>query len=160
VDFTTAELCDAFAPVIRLVDPIFRDFGGVSRFAGEIETLRVFEDNALVRQVLETAGSGRVLVVDGGGSLRTALVGGRLATLAQSSGWAGLLVNGCVRDRAELRGISLGVRALNTSPLGSGKGGSGELGGKVSFAGVTFSPGQFLYADEDGILVAEKRLTS
>ncbi len=140
------------------MDPVFRDFGGASRFAGEIETARVFEDNGLVRQVLETAGDGRVLVVDGGGSLRTALVGGRLAGLALGNGWAGLLINGCVRDAAELREVPLGVRALNTSPLPSGKTGSGERGGTVSFAGVTFSPGRFLYADEDGLIIAEKRL--
>jgi regulator of ribonuclease activity A len=144
--------------VVHLAHPIFRDFGGASRFGGEIETLRVYEDNALVRQVLETAGGGRVLVVDGGGSLRTALVGGRLATLARNNGWSGLVVNGCVRDSAEIRKISLGVKALNTSPLGSGKGGAGERGETVSFAGVTFSPGQFLYADDDGVIVAEKRL--
>jgi regulator of ribonuclease activity A len=160
VEFTTADLCDAFPAVVRVADPIFRDFGGVSRFAGEIETLRVFEDNALVGQVLNSVGNGHVLVVDGGGSLRTALVGGRLAGLAQSHGWAGLLVNGCVRDTAEIREISLGVRALNTSPMRSGKSGIGERGGKVSFAGITFSPGQFLYADEDGLIVAQKRLTT
>lgn len=157
--FTTADLCDAFAPLARLVDPIFHDFGGIRLFAGEIETVRVFEDNGLVRQVLGTAGEGRVLVVDGGGSLRTALVGGRLAELARSSGWAGLVVNGCVRDSAEIRQISVGIRALNTSPLQSGKTGTGERGGTLSFAGATFSAGNFLYADEDGMIVADKRLT-
>lgn len=156
--FTTADLCDAFGALVQLVDPILRDFGGVCRFAGEVETLRVFEDNALVSQVLETAGTGRVLVVDGGASLRTALVGERLAALAHNSGWAGLVVNGCVRDSAEIRAIPLGIRALNTSPVRSGKSGIGQRGGTVSFAGVTFSPGQFLYADEDGLIVAEKRL--
>ena len=156
--FTTADLCDAFPSVVHLVDPIFREYGGVSQFAGEIETLRVFEDNALVSQTLESAGAGRVLVVDGGGSLRTALVGGRLAALARSNGWSGLLVNGCVRDRAELGEISLGVRALRTSPIRSGKSGIGERGGAVSFAGVMFLPGRFLYADEDGLIVAEKSL--
>jgi regulator of ribonuclease activity A len=158
VQFTTADLCDAFGALVRLVDPVFRDFGGVSRFAGEIETVRVFEDNALVGQVLETAGRGRVLVVDGGGSLRTALVGGRLAALAHSNGWAGLVINGCVRDSVETREIAVGVRALNTSPLRSGKSGIGERSGTARFAGVTFQPGHFLYADEDGIIVAERRL--
>jgi regulator of ribonuclease activity A len=160
VKFTTADLCDAFPAAVRLADPIFRDFGGVCRFAGHIETLKVFEDNALLSQVLDDAGNRRILVVDGGGSLRTALVGGRLAALAQSNGWAGLVINGCVRDTAEIREVSLGVRALNTSPMGSGKSGVGERGGKVSFAGITFSPGQFLYADEDGLIVAAKPLTT
>lgn len=158
MQFTTADLCDAFAAMVHLVDPVFREFGGVSRFAGEIETLRVFEDNALVAEVLETQGRGRVLVVDGGGSVRTALVGGRLAALAHSNGWAGLVINGCVRDSAEIREISLGVRALNTSPVRSGKSGNGQRGNAVSFAGVTFSPGQVLYADEDGLIVADKPL--
>jgi regulator of ribonuclease activity A len=158
VKFTTADLCDAFAELVHRVDPVFRDFGGVSRFAGEIETLRVFEDNALVSQVLETAGRGRVLVVDGGGSLRAALVGGRLAALAHNNGWAGLVINGCVRDSVEVREVALGVRALNTSPARGGKSGAGERSGTVSFAGATFRPGHFLYADEDGLIVSEKRL--
>ena len=160
MSFATADLCDAFAPVVHLVAPIFRDYGGLSRFAGPIETVRVSEDNALVARALETAGLGRVLVVDGGGSLRCALVGGRLAALALANGWAGLVINGCVRDSAEIRKIPVGVRAINTSPMRSGKSGTGQGGGTVSFAGVTFSPGHFLYADEDGILVADHNLTA
>ena len=156
---TTADLCDAFGDAVRLVDPVFRDYGGISRFAGPIETLRVFEDNALVAEALETAGHGRVLVLDGGGSLRTALVGGRLAGLAHTNGWAGLVVNGCVRDSVEIREVPLGVRAVNTSPMRSAKIGQGERGGRLDFAGVTFSPGQYIYADEDGIVVAERYLT-
>ena len=156
--FTTADLCDEFGAAVQVVEPIFRDLGGLSRFAGEIETVRVFEDNALVGQAVEEPGRGRVLVVDGGGSLRTALVGGRLAALAHKNGWAGLVINGCVRDAAEIRAIPLGLRALNTSPMRSGKAGLGERGREVRFAGATFSPGEFLYADEDGMVVAEKRL--
>ena len=156
---TTADLCDAFGDAVRLVDPVFRDYGGISRFAGPIETLRVFEDNALVAEALEMAGHGRVLVLDGGGSLRTALVGGRLAGLAHTNGWAGLVVNGCVRDSVEIRLIRLGVRAVNTSPMRSAKAGKGELGGMLSFAGVTFSPGQYIYADEDGMVVADRSLS-
>lgn len=156
---TTADLCDAFGDIVRVVDPVFRDYGGVSRFAGPIETLRVFEDNALVAETLGMAGDGRVLVLDGGGSVRTALVGGRLAGLAHANGWAGLVVNGCVRDSVEIREIPLGVRALNTTPIRSAKNGKGERGGKVDFAGVTFSPGQYLYADEDGMVVADRSLT-
>jgi len=158
VRFATADLCDAFAPLVHLAAPIFRDYGGLNRFAGAIETVRVSEDNALVAQALETAGLGRVLVVDGGGSLRCALVGGRLAGLAHANGWAGLIVNGCVRDSAEIHDIPVGVRAINSSPMGSGKTGTGQRGGTVSFAGVTFSPGHFLYADEDGIVVADQNL--
>ena len=158
--FTTADLCDAFGPVVRLVAPIFRDYGGVRRFTGPIETVRVSDDNALVAQTLETAGMGRVLVVDGGGSLRCALVGGRLAALAHTNGWAGLVINGCVRDSAEIREISLGVRAIESSPRRGGKTGSGQRGAAVSFAGVTFTPGNFLYADEDGVVLADRSLTT
>lgn len=156
--FTTADLCDAFAASLQLAEPLFHDFGGASRFAGPIDTLRVFEDNALVRQALETKGQGRVLVVDGGGSLRSALVGGRLAVLAQENGWAGLIVNGCVRDSVETRRVAVGIKALSTCPMRSGKSGAGERGVAVSFAGVTFSPGHFVYADEDGVVVADRSL--
>jgi regulator of ribonuclease activity A len=158
VEFTTADLCDAFPQLIQVAEPVFREYGGISSFAGPIDTLRVFEDNTLVRQALESAGRGRVLVVDGGGSLRCALVGGRLAILARSNGWSGLLVNGCVRDSGELGQVPVGVRALNTSPLKSGKNGRGERGVKLSFAGVEFSPEQYLYADRDGILLANRNL--
>lgn len=156
--FTTADLCDAFAPVVQLAQPSFRDFGAIIRFAGPVETVRVSDDNTLVRQSLETPGQGRVLVVDGGGSLRCALVGGRLAAMAHANGWAGLVVNGCVRDSAEIRGIPVGVKALNTSPMRSAKGGTGERGRTVTFAGVAISPGNFLYADEDGIVVSDRNL--
>lgn len=156
--FTTADLCDAFAASLQLAQPLFHDYGGTSRFAGPVETLRVFEDNALVRQALETKGEGRVLVVDGGGSLRSALVGGRLAVLAQENGWAGLIVHGCVRDSVETRRVPLGIKALGTCPMRSGKSGAGERGVPVSFAGVTFSRGQFVYADEDGVVVSARNL--
>jgi regulator of ribonuclease activity A len=158
VEFTTADLCDAFPQVVQLVEPLFREYGRIEKFAGPIETLKVFEDNALVRQVLETEGRGRVLAVDGGGSLRCALMGGRLAALARSNGWSGVLINGCVRDSAEIRSIEVGVRALNTAPRASGKKGSGEQGGTVTFAGASFSPRKYLYADGDGMLVAERGL--
>lgn len=156
--FATSDLCDAFPDEVRVADPIFGEYGAAGRFAGSIETLRVLEDNALVAEALGSPGRGRVLVVDGGGSRRTALVGGRLAKLAHTNGWVGLVVNGCVRDSAELREVPIGVRALATSPMRSAKRGVGELGGALSFAGVTFSPGHYLYADEDGIVVAERSL--
>lgn len=157
--FTTSDLCDAYPELVRVAENVFSDYGGVSRFAGPIETLRVFEDNALVAEALEAVGHGRVLLVDGGGSLRTALVGGRLTAMAHTHGWAGLIVNGCVRDSVEIRAIPIGVRALLTSPMRSGKKGRGDRGGRVSFAGLSFFPGQYLYADEDGIVVAERSLT-
>ena len=157
--FTTADLCDGFPELVRVAGLAFNDYGGVRKFAGPVQTLRVFEDNALVADALGTPGAGRVLVLDGGGSLRTALVGGRLAGLAGANGWAGLLVNGAVRDSVEIRGVPIGVRALGTSPMRSGKNGKGEAGGRLNFAGLTFAPGQYLYADEDGIVLADRILT-
>jgi regulator of ribonuclease activity A len=160
VEFTTADLCDAYAGMLLVAQPLFREFGGVEKFAGPIATLRVRDDNTLVRETLETPGGGRVLVVDGGGSLNCALVGGRLAGLAEKNGWAGVIVNGCIRDAMEIRQLRVGVRALNAVPMRSGKNGEGEGGGAVSFAGVTFTPGGYVYADADGILVAERNLLS
>lgn len=156
--FTTPDLCDAYPDLVQVVQPLFREYGGQIAFSGPIETLKVYEDNALLRQVLETAGNGRVLVVDGGGSLRCALLGGRLAHLAQANGWSGVLVNGAVRDAAELNQVAIGIRALHTVPMKSGKTGSGEQGRTVTFAGATFECRRFLYADGDGILVAERDL--
>jgi regulator of ribonuclease activity A len=156
--FATADLCDWFGAEVRVAEPVFHDWGGAPSFAGPIETLRVFEDNALVRQTLETAGQGRVLVVDGGGSLRKALVGGNLASLAHRNGWSGIVVHGCIRDAAEVAATPLGVRALAVIPRKSATAGTGERGVSVAFAGVTFTPGAWLYADRDGILVADREL--
>lgn len=158
--FATADLCDQFGAEVRVAEPVFHDWGGAASFAGPIETLRVFEDNALVRQALETAGQGRVLVVDGGGSLRSALVGGNLAALAHRNGWTGIIVHGCIRDAAELAATPVGVKALAAIPRKSAKAGSGERGVPVAFAGVTFAPGAWLYADRDGIVVADRDLVS
>jgi regulator of ribonuclease activity A len=154
----TTDLCDEFGAEVQVAEPLFRDWGGSVAFAGSIETLRVFEDNALVRQVLQTPGRGRVLVVDGGGSLRVALVGGNLAGLAQRNGWTGVVVHGCIRDSAELRATAIGVKALQAIPRRSAKAGAGEQGVTVTFAGVTFARGYFLYADADGLIVAERDL--
>jgi regulator of ribonuclease activity A len=156
--FATPDLCDEFGAEVRVAEPLFRDWGGVERFAGPIATLRVFEDNALVRQALEMPGGGRVLVVDGGGSLRTALVGGNLAALAYQNGWSGVVVYGCVRDAAEIASTPVGVKALHAVPRRSARAGAGERGVPVAFAGVTFAPGAWLYADRDGIVVADRKL--
>jgi regulator of ribonuclease activity A len=158
VEFTTADLCDGYPELVQVADPVFREYGALAKFSGPIETLRVFEDNALVREVLESEGKGRVLVIDGGGSQRCALVGGRLASVARENGWAGVLINGAVRDSAELNQVPIGIRALHTSPMRSGKHGEGERGGRLTFAGVAFVPQAFLYADSDGILLAQRDL--
>ena len=158
MDFTTADLCDEFAPLVHIAEPLLRDYGGVKSFYGQIETVNVFEDNTLVRQKVETAGEGRVLVVDGGGSLRCALVGDQVAQLAYQNGWAGLVINGCIRDAAEIAKIPLGVKALNTMPKRSAKKGFGDYNAPLRFAGVVFNPGDYLYADLDGIIVASQNL--
>ena len=158
MSFSTADLCDAFGDAVQTAAPLFREFGAAVSFAGPIATVQVQDDNALVRAVLETAGRGRVLVVDGGGSPRCALVGGRLAQLAQANGWAGIVVNGCVRDSAEIAARPVGVRALGAVPRKSGKAGTGQRDIPVDFAGVTFTPGHWLYADGDGIVVAARDL--
>ncbi len=154
MSFTTADLCDEMGDAVRVAEPVFRDYGGVRAFSGEVETLRVIEDNALVRPTLEMPGRGRVLVVDGGGSVRTALLGGQLARLAAENGWSGVVIYGAVRDLPELRNTKLGIKALAAAPRRSAKHGQGEQGVPVKFAGVEFRPGDRLWADEDGVLVA------
>lgn len=158
MELKTADLCDNYARVIQVADPILRDFGKKLTFSGPITTVKVFEDNSLVRSALEEPGSGRVLVVDGGGSLRCALVGDQLAALGAKNSWAGVVVYGCIRDSAAIAKINLGVKALAAHPLRSVKRGAGERDIPVKFAGISFRPGHFLYADEDGLLVAEDPL--
>lgn len=156
--FKTADLCDDFADVLQICDPLFLAFGGQPRFFGEIATVRCFEDNTLVRAAVEEPGHSRVLVVDGGGSRRCALLGDLLAARAVENGWSGAVINGMIRDSAEMASMPLGVKALGTHPLKSVKRGVGERDVPVRFAGVSFVPGQHLYADEDGILCSERAL--
>ena len=127
-------------------------------FSGQIVTLKIFEDNSLVRTAFAENGQGKVLVIDGGGSLRCALVGDQLAILAQKNGWEGVVVYGCIRDSGDINGINIGVRALNTHPQKSIKKNVGDRDIAVTFGGVTFNPGEWLYADEDGVLVSAKPL--
>lgn len=154
--FATADLCDELGPRARVAEPLFRDFGGERSFHGPVSTVRVFEDNVLVREALSEAGQGRVLVVDGAGSVRCALVGDMLARLAHENGWAGVVVNGAIRDSGEISSLPIGVKALTTSPRRSEKRGNGERDVPATFAGVTFEPGQLLYADPDGIVVVDE----
>ena len=158
MELKTADLCDEFESLVRVAEPLFRDYGGITAFRGQIVTVKVFEDNVLVREALEADGQGRVLVVDGGASTRCALVGDRLAQLAHDNGWAGIVLNGCIRDSAEIAGIPVGVKALHAVPKKSAKDGAGERGVPVRCAGITFAPGQYLYADADGIIVSEAEL--
>lgn len=157
-NWTTTDLCDAHAGVVAVASPIFRSFGARRRFCGPIATLSCFEDNSHVRGLLDEPGAGRVLVVDGGGSMRCALLGDQLGALGVRNGWSGVLVWGCVRDTAALATMDLGILALAAHPLKSVKRGQGERGVAVSFAGVTFRPGHFLYADADGVVIAPPAL--
>jgi len=152
MNFKTADLCDAHAEEVEIAEALFLDFGGRETFYGPITTVKVFEDNSLVREALESPGESRVLVVDGGGSMRCALLGDQLGLLAQQNRWAGIVINGCVRDSMELMELELGIRALATHPLKSVKRDEGQRDITVRFAGVGFVPGHYVYADADGML--------
>ncbi len=154
----TTDLSDAHEEKLKYPDPVFRDFGGRLTFHGPVHTLKTFEDNTKVRAAVEQPGDGRVLVIDGGGSLRCALFGGNLAVLAAKNGWAGVVVNGCVRDGDELAAEAVGIKALGTHPRKSVKRDLGEFDVPVTFAGITIHPGDWLYADRDGIVVSSNRL--
>ena len=143
---------------LRIIAPMFQRYGGKTAFAGQIVTLKLFEDNSLVRAVLGEPGAGKVLVVDGGGSMRCALLGDQLAEMAVKNGWEGVVVYGCIRDSAAINGLPLGVRALNTHPLKTVKKNVGERDVNVTFGGVTLKPGEWLCADEDGVIVSTKPL--
>lgn len=154
----TADLCDEHEDDMLIAEPLLNNYGGRTAFHGPISTVKVFEDNSLVRDALESPGNGRVLVVDGGGSRRCALLGEVMARIGEDSGWAGLIIYGCIRDAAEIRRMSIGIKALATNPRRSVKRGEGQWDVPVHFAGVTFRPGAYLYADDDGIVIAKKIL--
>jgi regulator of ribonuclease activity A len=154
----TADLYDAHGEHLAVVAPIFQRYGARAAFQGEIVTLKCFEDNKSVRDVLGRNGRGKVLVIDGGGSLRTALVGDLIAKLAVDQGWSGIVVNGCIRDSVEIGRLDIGLRALATNPTRPVKRVDGQADIPVSFGGVTFRPGHYLYADEDGIVLSEVSL--
>jgi regulator of ribonuclease activity A len=156
--FRTADFCDRLGRQVEVVDPIFSHYGGITRFWGAVDCVQVFEDNGLVRQRLQEPGDGGVLVVDGGGSRRAALVGDQLAQLAIQNGWAGLVVHGCVRDADVLAQLPIGILALAVYPRRGGRTGSGRAGVPVTIGEVEVRPGQFLYADRDGVIVARKRI--
>ena len=156
----TTDLCDAH-PEIQVCDPVFHSYGGRSSFSGPITTVKVFEDNTLIKQAVESPGEGRVLVVDGGGSPRCGLVGGNLAVSAAQNGWAGIVVHGYIRDADELAEQPVGVRALGTFPRKSERGlHSGQVGRTVVFAGVVFREGEWLCADTDGVVVLPEAPTA
>ncbi len=159
MNFATADLYDEHEENLKIATPMFNDYGGKKRFSGSASTVKVFEDNSLVRTALEEPGEGRVLVVDGDASLRCALVGDMLAELGKDNGWQGIIIYGCIRDAAVIANIDIGVKALNTNPRKSVKKGVGERDITVTFADVTINPGNYIYADEDGIVISVEKLT-
>lgn len=158
--YSTCDLCDAHKEdsVLRVLPPVFRSFGGRTVFHGPVSTVKCFEDNSSVKVAVDSPGRGRVLVVDGGGSLRKALVGGNLAAAAARNGWAGLLVDGCVRDVAELAAADVGLLALACVPMPTVKRQLGETDVRVQVQGVWVEPGDWLYADADGVVLASRAL--
>jgi len=161
-DFSTCDLCDIHKNdtdgAFRVLPPVFRDFGARHRFAGAVSTVKCFEDNSLVKAALDEPGRQRVLVVDAGGSLRRSVVGGNLAAAAERNGWAGVVVHGCVRDAAEMASCEVGIRALALMPLPTEKRNTGQRDVPVQIEGVWIRPGDWLYADDDGIVVMNQPL--
>ncbi|SDR85585.1 ribonuclease E activity regulator RraA [Pseudomonas oryzae] len=157
MQYVTPDLCDAY-PYVDVVEPMFSNFGGRDSFGGQIVTIKCFEDNSLVKEQVEQDGRGKVLVVDGGGSLRRALLGDMLAEKAAKNGWEGIVVYGCIRDVDVIAQTDLGVQALAAHPMKTEKRGIGDLNIPVTFGGVTFVPGEYLYADNNGIIVSREEL--
>lgn len=155
---STPDLCDAHEDSVQVLDPIFVNFGGIDNFGGEIVTVKCFEDNSLVKDTLATNGLGKVLVVDGGGSMRRALMGDNIAASAVKNGWAGVVIFGAIRDCDEIGEMALGVQALGTIPLKTEKRGLGDKNIALRFAGCDIKPGDFLYADNNGIIISAKKL--
>ncbi len=153
------ELCDQYPDLVQVVEPMFSNFGGREQFGGEIVTIKAHEDNSLVREQVALPGQGKVLVVDGGGSMRRAMLGDMLAEKAANNGWEGILIYGCIRDVNAIAETDLGVAALATHPMKTDKRGLGDLNVEVSFGGVRFRPGEYLYADNNGVLVSPKPLS-
>lgn len=158
MSLSVPDICDDHFEHIQVLEPRFRDFGGKLKFCGEVVTIKCFEDNSLVRDLVGMDGQGKVIVVDGGGSMRRALLGDLLAAKAAANNWQGLLINGCVRDVEILERIDLGVKALNCVPVKTDKRGEGQAGVVLRIAGADIRPGQYLYADANGIVVANSNL--
>lgn len=158
MQYNTSELCDIYHEEVNVVEPLFSNFGGRNSFAGQITTVKCFEDNGILYELLEEEGAGRVLVVDGGGAIRRALIDAELAQLAEQNHWEGLVVYGAIRHVDELAELELGIQALAAIPVGVTSEGNGESDIRVTFGGVTFFSGDHLYADNTGIILAENPL--
>ena len=150
----TADISDKYSDSVRILKPIFRDFGGVKSFSGIVKTIKTLDDNSKVRSALGSDGNGDVLDIDGQGSLNCALLGGNLAALASQNNWSGIIVNGCIRDQLEIKEEKIGVKALNSNPKKSNKNDGGEFGVDLNFADTDISEGDYIYADEDRIIIS------
>ena len=158
MDHATTDLSDKFGEKVQACQPLFRDFGTPGSYCGPIATIKCFEDNSFVREAVAEPGNGRILVVDAGGSMRRAVLGDLLAQQAVDHGWKGFVIYGCIRDSAAIARMPIGVKALGTHPVKTDKRGEGQRDVVVRFADATFTPGAWVYADEDGILVAPHQL--
>lgn len=158
MSFVTPDLCDENPELVRVVEPMFNNFGGKKVFGGEIVTVKCHEDNSVVKKQASEPGQGKVMVVDGGGSLRCALLGDLIAEKAVENGWEGLIIYGCIRDVDAIAELDLGVQALATIPIKSVRKDRGDLNIEIKFGGVTFKPGEYVYADNNGIIVSAKAL--
>lgn len=156
---STPDLCDQYPELIQAVEPMFSNFGGREIFGGQIVTVKCFEDNSCVKELVGTPGEGRVIVVDAGGSMRRACLGDMLAEKASVNGWSGIIIYGCIRDVDEIMATDIGVQALGVHPVKTDKKGIGEVGLAVTFGGVTFNPGAYLYADNNGVIVSPEKLS-
>ncbi|EKO5151588.1 ribonuclease E activity regulator RraA [Vibrio fluvialis] len=160
MEYNTSALCDIYLDQVDVVEPMFSNFGGCASFAGQVTTIKCFEDNGLIRETLEQDGLGRVLLIDGGGSLRRALLDAELAAIAEENEWEGIVVYGCVREVDELEDMSIGIQALASIPVGAPSQGIGEVDIPVNFGGVTFLPEDYLYADNTGIILSQEPLNA
>lgn len=158
MDYLTPDLCDANPNLVEVLEPVFTNYGGRRSFGGEIVTIKCFEDNSLIKEQAGKPGRGKVMVVDGGGSLKKSLLGDMIAANAVKNGWEGFIIYGCIRDVDSIAKLNLGVQALNCIPLKTEKLGVGELNLPIDFAGVSFKPGEFIYADNNGIIKSPKAL--
>jgi len=156
--FTTPDLCDEFPELVHPVKPLFNSYGGNDHFCGEIVTVKCFEDNSKIKQLVATDGTNKVMVVDAGGSMRRACLGDMLAKLAITNGWQGLVIFGCVRDVDILATLPLGVKAIGVYPVKTDKMNHGDINIPVTFGGVTFTPGHYIYADNNGIIISPSSL--
>lgn len=157
--YITPDLCDAYPELVQVVEPMFNNYGGIESFGGEIVTVKCYEDNSKVKELVEQDGKGKVMVIDGGASMRKALMGDMIAEKAAKNGWEGAIIYGCIRDVDAIMQTDLGVQALATVPLKTDKRGLGDINVNVKFGGVEFIPGHYVYADNNGVIVSPEALS-